>query len=144
MCIIIDANVAGEFSPPTNCASLVLRRVSKGALRIVAEPKLKKELVACSFRSLYIQFFRAGLIFEYSQEEIDCEIRKVYEFELASNDHHIIALARLSGARVLFSRDERLHEDFKNRQILNRPRGRVYTDETHVRLLDEANCRCHL
>lgn len=144
MCIIIDANVAGEFVPPTNCALPVLRRVSNGGLRIVAEPQLKKELISCSFRALYLQFFRAGLIFEYSQEEMDSELKRVHNLELASNDHHIIALARLSGARVLFSRDERLHEDFKNHQLLKRPRGRVYTDETHVRLLDEADCKCHL
>ena len=44
-----------------------------------------------------------------------------------SNDQHVIALAQVSGARLLYSDDGDLHEDFKNNRLINRPRGVVYS-----------------
>jgi len=44
-----------------------------------------------------------------------------------SNDHHIISLAQVSGARLLYSNDKRLQHDFKNRVLINNPHGKVYT-----------------
>ena len=44
-----------------------------------------------------------------------------------SDDHHLIALARIGGARLLFSEDPDLHEDFRNPGIIANPRGRVYS-----------------
>ena len=71
------------------------------------------------------------------------------ELELAagnvcrSNDLHLIALARIGGARLLFSEDHDLHEDFRNPGIVASPRGRVYSTRfdhevsvEHRRLLD--------
>jgi hypothetical protein len=56
-----------------------------------------------------------------------------------SNDVHILALARVSGARVLFLRDNNLHSDFKNTKIL-RPKGKIYQGQRHKKLLDEVLC----
>ena len=44
----------------------------------------------------------------------------------ASNDSHIIALAQVANARMLYSRDQDLHQDFTNLALLDRPRGKVY------------------
>ncbi|MYH42126.1 MAG: hypothetical protein F4017_01170 [Acidimicrobiaceae bacterium] len=44
-----------------------------------------------------------------------------------SDDHHVIALAQISGARLLFSNDKDLHKDFKNRQLIDQPTGTVYS-----------------
>ena len=44
-----------------------------------------------------------------------------------SNDAHVLALARVSGARLLYTNDQALQEDFNNPQIVNDPRGLVYT-----------------
>lgn len=44
-----------------------------------------------------------------------------------SDDTHIIALAQISGARLLFSNDKALHQDFKNKELINNPRGKVYS-----------------
>ena len=57
-----------------------------------------------------------------------------------SNDDHILALARASGARLLFSRDADLAQDFKNRIFLNEPRGSVYKKRAHAHLLRSAAC----
>ena len=66
-----------------------------------------------------------------------------------SNDEHVLALALVSGARLLYTNDEALIADFKNREIVANPRGKVYTtavndDVTpvHRRLLADRNlCR---
>jgi hypothetical protein len=55
--------------------------------------------------------------------------------ELRSNDPHVIALARASGARTLCSRDRELHKDFKNPALVNDPRGSVYQSPSHRHLL---------
>ena len=44
-----------------------------------------------------------------------------------SNDEHVIALALVSGARLLYTNDQALIDDFGNREIVAGPRGKVYT-----------------
>lgn len=43
-----------------------------------------------------------------------------------SNDFHVIALARVSGARLLFTNDRTLEQDFKDRSLVPDPRGKIY------------------
>ena len=52
-----------------------------------------------------------------------------------SNDPHVIALARISGARLLCSRDQKLHSDFGNKHLVDNPRGSVYQDIPHAPLI---------
>ena len=59
-----------------------------------------------------------------------------------SNDTHVIALAQTSGARLLYSNDKNLQVDFKDKRLIDEPRGKVYsTNEdknftnTHEKLL---------
>ena len=47
--------------------------------------------------------------------------------ECVSDDQHIIALAQISGARLLYSHDGDLQEDFRNKELIDRPRGKVYS-----------------
>ena len=56
-----------------------------------------------------------------------------------SNDEHVIALAKTSGARTLCSHDRNLQTDFKNRHLINNPRGSVYLRPEHARLLRHTN-----
>lgn len=44
-----------------------------------------------------------------------------------SNDEHVIALARIGGARLLYTNDQALQDDFDNEKLVNDPRGKVYT-----------------
>ena len=56
-----------------------------------------------------------------------------------SNDLHVLALALVSGARLLYTNDTALIDDFGNRDIVARPRGKIYTTaqvtDAHRRLL---------
>ena len=44
-----------------------------------------------------------------------------------SNDAHVLALAIVSGARLLFTNDQDLQSDFGNRRIISGVRGKIYT-----------------
>ena len=57
-----------------------------------------------------------------------------------SNDPHIIALAQVSGARLLYSNDKNLRDDFKDTKLVNG--GKIYStlqdkrfSDAHKRLL---------
>ena len=66
-----------------------------------------------------------------------------------SDDEHVLALALVSGARLLYTNDAALISDFKNRTIVATPRGKIYTTAendnvtaAHLRLLADRNlCR---
>ena len=58
-----------------------------------------------------------------------------------SNDLHILALAKVSGARLLFTEDKNLMEDFKNTQLINNPKGRIYSRASNKDLLTDSECR---
>ncbi len=46
---------------------------------------------------------------------------------LRSDDAHIIALARVSGARLLYSNDHSLQQDFTDHRLVSNPRGKVFS-----------------
>ena len=52
-----------------------------------------------------------------------------------SDDPHIIALAKITGSRLLCTDDHPLQQDFTNRSLLNNPRGKILKDDTHCHLL---------
>ena len=56
-----------------------------------------------------------------------------------SDDPHVLALARVSGARLLFANDGRLIQDFQNNDILRQPPGKVYPPTDYHRFLNDRN-----
>jgi hypothetical protein len=80
---------------------------------------------------------QAGRAYYFTDEEVCTEEENVINLAvMTSNDPHIIALARVSGARTLCSHDIQLHRDFRNRNLINRPRGHIYQNSSHRHLLD--------
>ena len=55
------------------------------------------------------------------------EEKLLQEERCRSNDTHVIALAQISGARLLYSNDKDLHVDFKNKRLIDEPRGKIYS-----------------
>ena len=53
-----------------------------------------------------------------------------------SNDVHVLALALVSGARLLYTNDTALIDDFGNREIVARPRGKIYTTARNTAVTD--------
>ena len=75
---------------------------------------------------------------------VDLEEQKLQAFGACrSDDAHLIALARMGGARLLFTEDSDLQDDFGDPDIVTNPRGMVYSTRVnnevsiaHRRLLD--------
>ena len=59
---------------------------------------------------------------------------------LRSDDPHVLALARTAGVRLLYTGDRDLMADFKNKELIDRPRGRVYTGAANAPLLTAVAC----
>jgi hypothetical protein len=137
MCIIIDADLAHkvfgvplphEYVPLWNWLTRKDGRIVFGGLnsRQLEKNKRAKEVI--------LEWNRKGIAIGISGVDEEQELVEAgahYE----SNDPHIIALARLSGARILCSRDKKLHKDFTNPGLLTRPRGKIYQNAEHRNVL---------
>ncbi len=86
---------------------------------------------------------RAELARFIPRDEVEAETSEVADY-CRSNDAHVIALARLSGARRLCSADQLLHADFGDPELVNNPRGRVYQYKSQARNLLTHDGQCPL
>jgi hypothetical protein len=83
-----------------------------------------------------LELERAGRAHRLRRQTVDDETAAVEQtLCIRSDDPHILALARLSGCRVLVSNDKNLIADFKNIGIVPPPRGAVYKNRSHSHLL---------
>jgi predicted nucleic acid-binding protein len=143
MCIIIDANVANEFAVNSEDSKPILSLLIKKKLRLVCDGNLKLEWQKTRLSRLYRELLLAGSLREYSDSEILMEKFKIDERVARSNDLHVLRLAKCSGARILFSKDVKLHSDFKNTKLIPTPKGKVYQGTQHSHVLTEELCDCH-
>ncbi len=141
MCLIIDVNIASlvllQHDDPDFCDVHKFIFTGNGANVVL----YYCEHMICenhntAIRKIILELDRAGRAKQYDANAVSEEIVNLQKSRLCcSNDQHIIALARVSGARLLCSRDNNLSSDFTNPQILNNPRGKVYKKRTHKHLL---------
>ena len=153
MCAIIDANAANEvFGDALSPAGDgFLKWINRGQGRLVAGGMLLEELEKLSgFRDWARNATLAGFMRIANQDEVNARTEQIRnEGRWHSNDQHIVALAQVSGARLLYSNDIPLHRDFKSKRRLDSPRGKVYSTNDdkaftrgHQRLLRMKNlCR---
>jgi hypothetical protein len=74
-------------------------------------------------------------------DSVDAEEKRLIRERLCvSDDQHLIALARESGARLVCTEDQKLMRDVRSADLLNKPRGRIYRDARHFRLLHHDSC----
>jgi peptide subunit release factor 1 (eRF1) len=139
MCLIVDANVASlvftsdppkEFNPVTNA-------LLRGEAVAIYGGQLTREYLKLGpVRRFLVALDRAGRAKQLPENQIDTEAAKLAsERACQSNDHHIIAIARIGHVRLLCSHDEALHADFTNKTLLDDPRGSVYQNDAHKHLL---------
>jgi hypothetical protein len=140
MCIIIDANSVHDVARPTDDGRPVLRWLLKGNGGLIVGGKIKRELDRAGFGPTMIVLDRAGRLKKLDDASVDALAKKVAESgECRSNDGHVIAAAKLSGCRLLFSKDQNLHADAKNRTLLD-PVASIYQSKDHQHLLTECKC----
>src|SRR5262249_30178290 len=87
-----------------------------------------KELAVLSRIATFVrELIRAGRAHIVDSSELGKWEKHAASLPLRSNDAHIIGLAMVSGARVLYSRDNALMQDFKDRRFITKPRGKCYS-----------------
>ncbi len=132
MCAIVDANVAsevfGENPPPA--AAKFLDWITDGRGVLVVGGKLYAELDGHSpdFRLWATQAILARQMRVVNEDEVNAKERQICNAgRHRSNDPHVLALAQVSGARLLYSNDRDLQQDFGDRRLVDQPRGKVYS-----------------
>ena len=168
-CCIVDANVVGvvfgEEPPPAGVALFRWVQLQEGSLvvggklaeELRVESTLKRQVRigtnsdAKRFADWLRQAWQLGRVRNLDLDEKSYKaVRRRTETldssgEVRSDDPHIVALAIESGARLLYSHDQSLQQDFRDASLVNNPRGKVYSTAVsreltngHRRLLREA------
>jgi hypothetical protein len=139
MCVIVDADIASILcsNPPHADLTRLIYWIECEDGKIVYSGKLKGELfkIANAKRRL-LGWWRAGKALENNDPRIGQEQERLRQEDVCeSNDYHILALALVTRVRLLCSHDKKLHADFTNPQVINNPRGHIYQNRSHDRLL---------
>ncbi len=142
MCAIIDACVATRVFVAKNDPDLVKIRMLTRKLEVVYGGELAREYAKLKTVARIVRLLdQAGIAKKHKDKLVDDENKIVKTLNLCtSNDTHVIALARVARARLLCSADKGLHIDFKNKKLIDKPRGRIYQNATHAGLL-KRKCR---
>lgn len=130
MCAIVDANIANEVFGANRIAAArkFFDWLNTGAGILIAGGELLNELNITKYREWVKQARLSGKLKVVDYQAVEARTTKLYnKKECKSDDHHVIALAQVSGARLLYTNDGDLIEDFKNKKLIDKPRGRVYT-----------------
>ncbi|RWN49455.1 MAG: hypothetical protein EOS03_03065 [Mesorhizobium sp.] len=135
MSLIIDANCAHCVSLKNEHGAPILDYIFKGKIRLVTGGKHKREILLTKLGNLLQELLLSGSITEYSEENIVAKVAPLLS-SLVSDDDHIVGLALESGARVLFTHDAMLEQDFTNEKVLGKPRGKIYKYKYHRHLLE--------
>ncbi len=131
MCAIIDNDVVHQLfgANPTEPALYFLRWLSRrnGGV-VVAGGRLYRELAQNpKFLQFFTDRFQAGRARRIPNPSVDAEEAELQALQTRSNDTHVLALARVSGARLLFTNDDDLKQDFTNPDLIPGTPGQIYT-----------------
>lgn len=130
MCAIVDANIASEVfgTKRSEAGCKFFDWLNTGAGILISGGELFYELNKTKYRDWARQAILSGKVKLENHQIVEARTAKLKsEKACKSNDYHIIALAQISGARLLYTNDVNLTADFKNKKIIDKPRGRVYT-----------------
>lgn len=155
MCAIIDANAAGlVFTSRTtkaeneSASKRFFDWVDSGPSSLIAGGKLLGELDKVSnFQKWRKRAVSVGRITILDESAVNQKTGQVAP-RCQSDDPHVIAVALIGNARFLYSNDDNLQKDFRNPDLVNNPRGSVYSTRlgddfkpNHRRLLTQNPCK---
>ncbi len=139
MCAIVDANAAHLVfgSNPSAAGQALRRQLDAGKRGLVSGGKHLEELeqAGSGFREWADQAGQSGVL-ELVNRGAANETAEALRASktLRSNDPHVIALAQLSRARLLFSMDGDRIRDFTTKRLVDEPRGKVVPEPESGRL----------
>ena len=141
MCLIVDASLCSVvFKKTSDTNYQQLRETIFGnRIKLVHGGKLTIEYSKAGVLPVIALLAQSGMAKKIDDKLIEVELKKV-EKKCSSNDEHVIALARADrkSAHLLCSDDEHLRADFKNKELIDLPRGKIYSCTRHKQSL--ANC----
>ncbi len=130
MCMMLDldACIHAFVVNPDLPARVFRNSINNQRRKLVVGGHLKTELLGNGpFRTWYSQALLNGRIHDVNEGNVQAKQTALEKSGgLISNDVHIIALAQASGCRILCSLDGKLQQDFRNRQLLDNPTGKIY------------------
>jgi predicted nucleic acid-binding protein len=139
MCVIVDANLASRvFQEPAEADfAPVLNWILEQGGQLVFGGRLARELNEMERPRRFLRVLsQAGLARLVPDTSIAAEEAVVAATgHCRSNDQHVLALARVSGARTLCTHDRDLQRDFRDPRLISDQRGSIYQRKEHARLL---------
>lgn len=131
MCAIVVTNVAHEvFGDDPERPEAGIRFfdwLSDRHGQLVVGGDLLQELRG---NSAFLSWFRAAInsarVRQVAGDALEPHLEELAGKPCKSNDTHVLALAAASGARLLYTNDRNLMDDFRDGAILSNP-GKVYT-----------------
>ncbi len=144
MCLIVDASAAGEFLAKSGpLRNWLLGK--RGNPRLVAAGALREELARLVQVRRFLKVLeQAGRLRSADANRLRQEEDRLHaDTRRRSNDSHVLGLAIVSGARTLATFDNALARDFRNADLISRPRGSIYRDSAaHAHLLRHTPASC--
>lgn len=125
------------------------KKIDLQKITLVLGGKLRSEITHREFRRWWAANTTAGRVLNANDVEVFQVTKELKNTKsCVSNDAHIIALAQVSGARLLYTNDGNLKKDFQNLGLIDNPEGKIYTtqkrkdySDTHKRLLRDDNLK---
>ena len=139
MCVILDVNSISKFKDPADeDMEPVWNWLDRqnGKIAYANTKKFEEEWERGGGIQLRRELQRRNKLKEIPAQDVQAKADELAG-QIRSDDPHIIALAIIAEVKVLVSNDRRLHEDFKNRNLVG---GSVYQTKSHSRLLRNDTC----
>ena len=120
MCVVVDTNSRKCFMDENNPSAVPLRewlRDGKGKLLHVESGRWLKEhgTSSAEWKTLVREYGRVGILKTIPTGEFNATLTGLPEkTKSGEKDKHVLALALAGGARLLYSDDNNLRDDFKN------------------------------
>ena len=127
---IVDASVSDQVfgSNRTEAGVKFFNWINPEICILITGGKAFRELCKTSANELIQELIFSGKMRKEDEQEVDALTAKLEnEGGFISDDPHILALAQVSGARLLYSNDKKLHKDFKNKKLIDNPQGKSYS-----------------
>lgn len=141
MCLIVDANLCSVvFKDTKDIAYKSLRdTIFSNRITLIHGGKLSREYGVAGVLTHIAVLAQSGRAFKVDDALIDAHLEQIKD-ACKSNDEHVIALARADRKRahLLCTNDAALRIDFKNKSLIDEPRGKIYSPTRHKASL--ANC----
>lgn len=150
MCAIVDANCWHEVFSGTRpeAGEAFFRWIERGHGRALVGGALLRDELAKGYRGMQLiqELQLMGMVLRVDDTEVNEAEAEITKGGLChSNDAHIVALAKVGRATLLYSNDGDLHRDFTNPALLKG--GKVYSTQqskefrsSHKRLLERHRC----